>query len=238
MDVPDATVLIIKERVVGKKNPKLVDQYFGSVLSNRALKEFKHLYNYSIKEFIYLMLINDFDSDEVYEWIDKYKYTRTSPPMAHSSVYSLESFEETPNQDNQYAFPVETKVVDSKELSTAGLPSAFLNQGYSLAKYRQFREAKRIKYYYRHFALINDSSQGETLIPKLRRMVFTFCSESLQGHQSRLYRKINSHFFDLHSNEEISKQIEGNHFKLRSVDQLKSFLKSEKQIHILVTSSY
>lgn len=232
--MPDTTLSRIQARVVRTADRHQIAHYFMTGLARQSLQEFERLYAYSVKEFAYLSLINDFDSDAVADWIDRHRYTRTSPAVKHLSLYALEVVDEVPNKENLYLFSVETKVTESQETNAAGLASVFLKTGYSLAKYRRFREAKRIKFYYKHFTLINDNRDGSRILPKLAKMVKEDCSEKIMLHQAKLYRKITAHFFELETTGEIQKQIEGNHFKLRSVDQLKSFLKSEKFIHILV----
>lgn len=233
-EVPLSTLNKIKERVSRSQNSEKIQSYFSSGLAKRTLQEFELLYTYSVKEFVYLLLINNYDSDEVAKWIDNFRYTRTKPSLQVDPSYVIDFIDETQNKENQYIFSVETKVAESQETNPAGLASVFLKSGYSLAKYRRFREVKRIKFYYKQSLIINEGAKGGKLLPKLIKMVTDSCPSDIMLHQSRLCKKITAHFLDLQLTGEIEKQIENFHFKLRSVDQLKSFLKGEKPIHILV----
>lgn len=209
--------------------------YFESPLARRALQEFEQIYKFSLKEFIYLTLINDYDSDEVYRWIDSYKYTRSSPPYEISPVYSIETIDESQNKENRYSFTVETRVNGSQETNTANLASVFLSMGYSLGQYRKFKDVKKVKLYYKHVMLINNANDRRKLVPKLIRMVCESSPETLSMHQGKLYRKISAHFYELQASGQIQTQIDSVHFGLKSVDQLRSFFKSEKAIHSLVS---
>lgn len=225
----------IQIRAAHSRDPLAIKEYFNQPSAQLSMIEFETIYQRNIKEFIYLAMINDFNSDEIASWIDQFKYSRSLPAIKPSELYHLEVIDETAGNEDRYSFSVEVKVI-LNQASGIDVASTFLKNGYCFTKDVVRRDARIGKFYYKHMQPIIVPGKNLGLVAALTKLVQEKSPDLVRTHHAKLILKINYHFASLEETSAVFNQVMDSHFKRKSVDQLKAFLASEKSIGNLVST--
>jgi hypothetical protein len=230
--VPSVARANIERRAAQSRNPDVIKKFFSQQSAQLSMMEFETIYQCNLKEFIYLAMINDFDSGELCQWIDSYKYPRSLPTIMAPKTYFLTVIDEVAD-NKEPLFSVEAKIA-LNQASGIDVASAFLTNGYCFTKQVIRRDAKVSKNYYKHIQTISKLSKGESIVKSLKKLLQENTSDKIRRLHAKIALKISHHFAILEESSAVFNQVMENHFKRRSVDQLKAFLSSEKPIASMV----
>ena len=220
----------IKTKAAGK-HPKL---------TSSLINEFIMMYQYNLREFLYLFTSNEKDPIKLAGWIEAYRHVRKIPIFQTRGQIEFEIISENQNAVFRQR-PIFTVIPsDSHQKQYLGFesPKRFLQNGFVLPGTRdKSNEGGGPKVFFKKKKVICRYDQGETLISSLHK-ILAVTSGANTTYKRAIKQKIHAHFYSI-MNGPLLQEITKNHFSLKTYCKLKSIQNQiESQPRDIYTSIY
>ena len=209
----------------------MVPIYFEYPRAKELVDEFKALFSYNLREFIYIYTINGKQSQPTVQWIDENRYSQVEPLVYKSQLYFLEVLSEKFREGMTPVFYTtsEAQIKDSTGYQSA---KSFLQNGFlTSVVYSKTKDMAEAKPYYRWRDQIADPSQGESIVHTLVKRV-----TKMQGlnfsYKLRQLKKI--HLFFLQAEEDLPNLL-SQVFATQRSEEVTNFLSISPLIQDLTT---
>ena len=227
--VPQQSITNIQSRLARSTDQRLQMQFMMLPAARLPMIEFEAMYSQSIKKFIYISMINDYEADQISSWVDANSYTRTQINETSPEVYYIESIDESPGNEQNIHLTVETRVSLNKS-EGIDLTSTFLDNGYALPKTVE-REAKIAKFLYKHRFVVAERQRGQRIVQGLQAMINRHTSKQIRMHQTKIALKIHTHFCRLADDRIVDDEVINGNLALKNADKLKSWMSDANVLH-------